>query len=155
MAYEIEERELEPQAVASVRAWVRMDDIAETMGRTFGRVMRVLASQGVSPAGPPITYYHAWTEEAGELEIGFPVAGAFEERDGVVGSELPGGRVLVTTYVGRYEDMEPAYRAMQAYAAHNGLELAAEMWERYLTDPAQEPDESKHVTEIVWPLKDV
>lgn len=154
MAYEIEERELQPEALASIRAWVPMEEIAERMGRDFGRVMTVLGAQGVEPSGPPVAYYHAWTEDAGDLEVGFPVAQPFEQRDGVSRSELPGGKALFTVYVGRYDEIEPAYNAMQAYAAHNGLELAASMWERYFTDPAVEPDLSKHVTHVYWPLKE-
>ncbi len=37
------------------------------------------------------------------------------------------------------------------YAKANDLTLADTMWERYLTGPA-EPDLSKHVTEVFWPL---
>lgn len=153
MAYEIEERELEPATLASIRAWTPMGEIAERMGRDFGRIMSVLGPQGVMPVGAPIAYYHAWTEDAGDLEIGFPVAQPFEPRDGVERSELPGGKVLFTVYVGRYDEIEPAYNAIMAYAAHHGLDLAPSMWETYLTDPATEPDQSKHVTHICWPLR--
>lgn len=150
--YKIEERVLNPQAVASIRAWISMEEIPVVMGRTFQQVASVLAAQGVAPAGPPFAYYHSWSPEAGEIELGWPVNSEFEERDGVVHSQLPGGRVLVTTHVGRYEDLEPAYNAMMAHAAHNGLELAVAMWECYLTDPAETPDEAKHVTMIYWPI---
>jgi effector-binding domain-containing protein len=54
--------------------------------------------------------------------------------------------------MGPYSGLVAAYEAVQNYAAANGLELAGNMWERYLTDPAVEPDLSKHVTEIYWPI---
>ena len=40
----------------------------------------------------------------------------------------------------------------QEYAESRELALAPVMWERYLTDPNQEPDPGKHLTQIVWPL---
>ena len=153
MAYDIEERDLKPEMIASIRGWVPMVEIAERMGRDFDRIMALLAAQGIKPSGPPVAYYHAWTEEAGDLEVGFPVGQPFAPGDGVARSELPGGKALFTVYVGRYDQIEPAYNAMQAYAAHHGLELAPFMWERYFTDPDEEPDLSKHVTHVYWPLK--
>ncbi|NLE74317.1 MAG: GyrI-like domain-containing protein [Actinobacteria bacterium] len=152
MVYEIEERELEPEVLASIRSWVSMEEMAERMGRDFDRITAVLRAQGVEPAGPPLAYYHAWTEDAGDLEVGFPVEQPFVARDGVVRSQLPGGKALFTVYIGQYDKIEPAYNAMQAYAVQNGLDLAPYMWERYLTKPDEEPDLSKHVTHVYWPL---
>lgn len=152
-AYDIQEQVLEPQAVASVRSWIGMDEISEAIGRTLARVAEVLAAQGLGPSGPPFVYYHAWTEEAGEIEAGFPVPHGFVAQGEVVAGELPGGSVLVTTHVGPYEELEPAYNAIIAHAAHNGLELSPSMWESYPTSPAEEPGEGGPVTVIYWPLR--
>ena len=56
-----------------------------------------------------------------------------------------------TVYVGRYDQIEPAHNAMQADAAHHGWSWLRS-WERYFTDPDEEPDLSKHVTHVYWPL---
>ncbi len=45
-----------------------------------------------------------------------------------------------------------AYYAIQQHATANDVTLANTMWERYLTDPAVEPDLSRHATEVFWPL---
>jgi effector-binding domain-containing protein len=54
--------------------------------------------------------------------------------------------------VGPYDQMHAAYEAIKQHAEENGFELGQVMWERYFTDPHLEPDLSKHVTHIYWPL---
>jgi effector-binding domain-containing protein len=152
MAHEVEIRELVPEKLASVRGWYPGAELAQVMGTELGRIAGVMSAQGMYPVGPPVAVYHAWTEERVDLELGFPVAGDFQEAQGVTPSELPGGRVAFTLYVGPYDQIESAYNAMQEYAGASGITLAPMMWERYLSDPNQEPDLSKHLTQIVWPL---
>lgn len=153
MDYEITVRELEPEVLASVRVTAHMDEMGQVMGREFSRVIGVLNRQGLSPVGGAVAVYHSFTPESADMELGFPVAGQVKEEEGVAPGLLPGGRAAFTVYVGPYDQIEPAYRAIQKYAEENGLELQPVMWEKYLTDPEVEPDLSKHVTEIYWPLK--
>ena len=55
-------------------------------------------------------------------------------------------------HVGAYDQIAEAYKAVMDYAEANSIGLADTMWERYITDPSCEPDASKYVTEIYWPL---
>lgn len=152
MTYEVLIKELAPERLASTRGVYGIAEIGQVMMREFGRVMAALSAQGLHPVGGPVALYHAWPETTVDVEIGFPVPDGFQEKEGVKTSRLPGGRVATTVHVGRYDEIEPAYVAIQEYAKEAGLSLAETMWERYLTDPAQEPDLSKHVTEVFWPL---
>jgi len=152
MAYDVEIRELAPEKLASIRGWCPGADLAKVMEAELGRIAAALSAQRLHPVGPPVAIYHAWTEDNVDLELGFPVAGDFHEVQDVKPSELPGGRVAFTLHTGPYDQIESAYNAVQEYAEANELTLAPAMWERYLTDPNQEPDLSKHLTQIVWPL---
>lgn len=152
MGYEVTVRELEPELLASVRVTAHMDEMGQVMSREFGHVMAIMSRQGVKPTGGAVAVYHSFTPDTADLEIGFTVAGVMKEEDGVGPGMLPGGPVAFTVYVGVYDEIEPAYRAMQRYAEEKGFELQPVMWEKYLTGP-EEPDLSKHVTEIYWPLK--
>jgi effector-binding domain-containing protein len=152
MPYEVTAKDLEPEKLASVRGVLPLAEIGQAMAGAFGRIMAALSAQGMYPAGPPVAVYHSWTDTSVDTEIAFPVSGEFVEHEGVMPSELPGGRALFTVYVGPYDQMHAAYEAIKQYAEENGLELAGIMWERYFTDPHLEPDLSKHVTHIYWPL---
>jgi effector-binding domain-containing protein len=152
MPYEVTAKELEPEKLAAVRGVFQVGEIGQAMAGAFGRIMAALSAQGIYPAGPPVAVYHSWTDTSVDTEIAFPVSGDFVEREGVMASELPGERALSTVYVGPYDQMHAAYEVIKQYAGENGLELGKVMWERYFTDPHLEPDLSKHVTHIYWPL---
>jgi effector-binding domain-containing protein len=155
MDYNVTIREVVAEQLASVRDTYPMARLPEAMPGEFGRVMAALVAEGIQPAGGAVAIYHGWTEDAVDVEIGFTIRGVFFPQDPhgrVKASRIPGGRALSTLHMGPYSGLVAAYEAVQNYAAANGLELAGNMWERYLTDPAVEPDLSKHVTEIYWPI---
>ena len=153
MAYQVESRELTPELLASVIVECPMADLPRVMPESFGRVWEVITAQGVRPTGGAVALYHKYGEDSVRVEIGFTVATEIRADQGVSPSRLPGGLVLTTAHVGRYEEIGPAYQAIQVHAANSGLVLTESMWEVYLTDPVVEPDLSKHVTEIYWPVK--
>jgi len=153
MSYEIEVKELEPEKLAGVRSHQTIAELGSLMGREFGHIMAVMSRQGLYPVGPPMAVYHSWTADSVDVEIGFPIEGDLVEEDGVVPSTLPAGRVATTTYMGPYDQVHVAYAAIQAWAQEHQFELADMMWERYLTSPEEEPDLSKHLTLVYWPLR--
>ncbi len=152
MDYEVNVKEVAQEHLAGIRGVYRISELPEVMGREFGRIMAALNAEGVEPAGGAVAIYHGWTEDTADVEIGFTTHGVFFPRDGVRPGRVPGGKVVHTVHVGPYDQIEAAYGAIQQYAEANRLTLGDMMWERYLTDPAVEPDLSKHVTEVFWPL---
>ncbi|OFW57219.1 MAG: hypothetical protein A2133_06855 [Actinobacteria bacterium RBG_16_64_13] len=155
MDYEVAVRNVAPEHTASVRGTYPMAQLAEVMPKEFGRVMAALTAEGIPPSGGAVAIYHGWNEETVDVELAITIRGVFFPQDlrrGVKASRVPGGKVVFTEHIGPYDQIAAAYGAIQAYAKANGLDLAETMWERYLTDPAVEPDLSKHVTEVYWPL---
>ena len=155
MDYDVTLKEVATEHLASVRGTYPMAQLPEVMQAEFARVMSELVAEGVQPSGGAVTIYHGWTGDTVDAEIGFTIRGVFFPRNPkgpVKASRTPGGKVLFTVHVGHYVELEAAYKAIQSYAKANRLELADVMWERYLTDPATEPDLSKHVTEVYWPV---
>lgn len=155
MEYEVTLTEVQPEHVASVRGTYPIAELSRVMPAEFARVMKAIQAAGVQLSGGAVTIYHGWTAETADAEIGFIIGDVFfpPDPDGPVrASRTSGGKVLHTEHVGHYAGLEAAYGAIQAYAAAKGLELGELMWERYLTDPAEEPDLNKHVTEVYWPV---
>jgi len=150
--YEVMVEDLAPERLASVAAERPVAELPEFISASFGLVMTVIQDQGLRTTGGAVAVYHSWTQDSVEVEVGFTVDAEVRSEQGVGPSRLPGGRALKAVHVGLYEDVAPAYDAIQQHAARNGLELAGMMWERYLSDPVEEPDLSKHVTEIYWPV---
>jgi effector-binding domain-containing protein len=56
--------------------------------------------------------------------------------------------------VGGEATLHNAYLLLQSFVESSGRQPAGPPREIYLTDPAEEPDETKWRTEVQWPLLD-
>ena len=159
-APEIETRAEQPYV--AVRAKVTMDEIP-AFARRFGEVFGWLDSHGLAPAGPPFFKYNV-IDMARELEMeaGVPIATATDGDDQIVAGVLPAGRYATLTHVGHPSELMAATKALLDWAAEQGLtwdvtpgedgDRWAARLENYLTDPEQEPDMSKWVTQLAFKL---
>jgi effector-binding domain-containing protein len=159
-APEIETRAEQPYV--AVRARVTMGEIA-AFARRFGEVFGWLDGHGLAPAGPPFFKYNV-IDMARELEMeaGVPIATVTDGDDQIVAGVLPAGRYATLTHVGHPSELMAATKALLDWAAEQGLTWDitpsedGDRWacrlENYLTDPEQEPDMSKWVTQLAFKL---
>jgi effector-binding domain-containing protein len=155
VGYEVSVKEIPAEHLVSVRGKYTMATLALVVPRELSRVAGALVAQGVKPTGGAVAVYHGVTEQTVDVELGYPVPEAFAPKDpagGVVASTLPAGKVLFTVHVGPYSEIGSAYQAVMSHAEDQKIVLGPSMWERYVTDPSVEPDATKYVTEIYWPL---
>jgi AraC family transcriptional regulator len=85
-----------------------------------------------------------------KVELGVPVPSQLEDGEQV---SLPAGRTAVWTHVGPYSELRDACERLGAAVQDLGEQPAGPFWESYVTNPAEEPDASKRVTEIYLPLR--
>jgi effector-binding domain-containing protein len=150
-AYEIEVRTLDEEQTAVVFGTVTTEELPGWLGRAFADVARYLTKWGAGPAGPPFARFHRLDEERFDAEAGFPAITPVAGEGDVEPSDLPAGPAAVTTHVGPYDAMEPAYDALRAWIEAQGATPAGDPFERYLTDPDENPDPSTWRTEVVAP----
>jgi effector-binding domain-containing protein len=159
-APEIETRAEQPYV--AIRAKVTMGEIA-AFARRFGEVFGWLDSHGLAPAGPPFFKYNVIDMDRElEMEAGVPLATATSGDDQMVAAVLPAGRYATFTHVGHPSELMAATKALLDWAAEQGLTWDVtpsddgDRWacrlENYLTDPDQEPDMSKWVTQLAFKL---
>ena len=148
-------RELEAQAVATVRATVDASQVSAQLAVMLPEVMSALAEQGVQPAGPPFSRYHEIDPEANtiDLEAGIPIAAPIEAAGRVQPSELPGGRAAATWHLGSYHELARTYARLEGWMKREGLAARGPFWEVYWTDPGIEPDPADWKTEVLWPVQ--
>ena len=146
MATDPEIRELSPQPAMTEVAVTDADGIPSVVDAAFPRLFGRLAELGVEPAGPPYIRYLRTGAEL-ELELGIPVGPDAEQSSG-----LPGGRAAVLRHVGPFSGLRDACAALEAWVTGQGEEPAGPFWESYVTNPRDEPDSSKWITEIVQPI---
>ena len=152
------------QPYVAVRGQVPMAGLGEFAAR-HREVAGWLGARGLAPAGAPFFRYN-FIDMMRELEVeaGFPVAAATEGGGEIVAGVLPAGRYATLTYTGHPSELVDATRELLDWGAAQGLKWdmtqtgRGERWgsrlEIYLTDPREEPDMSKWVTQLAFRLAD-
>jgi effector-binding domain-containing protein len=147
----IEIRILRPHQTASVRETVRQDDLAAAMGSMFQAVRQAVTRQRIETDGALFARYHEFGETV-DLEAGVPVKTPVEPEGQVRPSQLPSGPAAIAVHAGPYETLSQTYAAIEAWLSSTGRTASGPPWEIYLTDPSVEPDASKWLTEVIFPL---
>lgn len=147
--HELEIRELAEQPAAVEHATTPSEGLPSAVDRGFPAIFGRLEKLGVEPAGPPFVRYLE-TGDQFTIELGVPVAGKLE--DGKQ-ANLPAGRAAVWRHVGPYSELRTACERLGAAVEELGEEPAGGLWESYVTNPAEEPDPAKRITEIYLPLR--
>jgi effector-binding domain-containing protein len=152
------------QPYVAIRGQVTMAEIGPLAVRT-PEVFAWLGAHGVAPAGPPFLKYNV-IDMMRQLEIdnGVPVAAPVDGDGDVVAGVVPAGRYAAVMHVGHPSELAGATKALLDWAAGQGLtwdmspDADGERWgsrlEISLTDPREEPDMSKWVTQLAFRLAD-
>jgi effector-binding domain-containing protein len=144
---------------------VTMAAIGTVVPPLNGEVFRWLAERGAASAGAPFWKYNVIDMDRElEIEAGVTVPHALAGDGRVIAGTLPGGRYATLTHVGHPSELVGATMALRDWAAGQGLTWDmspgqdGERWgsrlEIYLTDPSEEPDMSKWVTQLAFRLAD-
>jgi effector-binding domain-containing protein len=152
ITYEIGARALPDQNTAVQRGEVPAVELPDWLANAFRTVHKYLQRIGTSPSGPPFARF-TFLADSVAVEAGFPVSKRVPGDTDVQPSVLPGGQAAVTTHIGRYEDLDKAYQAIQAWLDKHGFVPAGPHWEVYYTDPSADPDPSRWRTEVVAPYR--
>ncbi len=134
MTGSVELVDLPPQSAAVVPGHVALDAIPDFLGAAFGEVMKVIAEQGLAPAGPP---FARWEPRADgfNCEAGFPSTGPVSPAGRVQPRALPGGPVATATHRGDYAAIGATYGALNDWVVANGYVVTGQPWESYLDEP--------------------
>jgi effector-binding domain-containing protein len=152
------------QPYFAIRKEVHMHDISAVLPPLIPKVMGYLKAKKADQAGPPFFLYLSMNENGDLLtETGFPVKNSDEGEGEIIAGSFPEGNYAIITYTGDYKNMMDAHVALEAWIAESGLTEKRNVtdeettWggrtEFYVTDPDDEPDPAKWVTDIVFLLE--
>ena len=153
--YQVFSRQNVEQPTLTMTAKVPVAEIPDFLGKAYATVTEHVARSGLVFAGAPFARYRPLDDEFAEFEIeaGFPVLSGAEGSAEVVASTLPGGIAAVVTHVGPYDQMKPAYQAIEAWIVEHDSQAEGPAWEVYYSDPIEQPNPANWRTEIVQPYK--
>jgi AraC family transcriptional regulator len=145
----------EPMSVA----FIRMHGAYMQIPQSFQTLYRYTAEQNLMPIGAPHAVYLTPPGESLETDadwelwapVANPVAELGPDEHGL-GMKHVGGRLVASAmHRGPYEDIEPTYRALEAWIAGHGYAMSGPPEEIYFSDPNEVPPE-EYVTEIQFPV---
>lgn len=136
----------------AIRRRAPMEELTHVIPALIGETGAWVFAHG-GPGGAPMAMVGD-PDEAGEvgLEVGWPAIGAPDVAEPLAVITYPAGRAVVRRHVGPFERLHQTYAALEQAIAERGLQPGAPARESYETNPEEEPDPSRWVTEIVWPL---
>jgi effector-binding domain-containing protein len=155
----------EAQAYAYVKFTVRMSEMQKPANEGFPVLFSTLAEQGIEPVGDAFYNYRRINmAETLNVEAGVAVSRAGTDTDRVKFGTLPGGRFISLRWHGHPDKLEKVTGVLIGWLRLTGQDMDMETrgdsdhfacrLEIYESDPVEEPDMTKWVTELAFKLKD-
>jgi effector-binding domain-containing protein len=144
--------------ISSTMAIDDQDGMAAQMGKSYGELMSYLQKNNVQIAGAPFCLYPKWDEANNQMEMvcALPVPSDADFAKGKVNypvMQLPAGVAVKATHTGNYDKLGETHGQIDQYIAMKGLTVNGPPMELYITDPMEESDTTKWITEIYYPVK--
>lgn len=133
-------------------------DISQKFGMLYGEIGAAMEKQGLKQAGAPFAIYeNVQHNPDGSMKFwfkaGIPVDKKGKNAGRVVYSETKATEAVKCNYYGGYNNMEACHNAIHQHISDNGKTISGAPWEVYVTDPGMEPDSTKWLTEIYYPVQ--
>ncbi len=148
--YFINEIDMKPKYYVAKRASLNFSEIQNFYATNFVDIMQKIELLGLPLAGAPSGLYYTWDMEnsVADMAAGIPIA----DQADIEGFDVieVGGKSLKIEYFGSYEGSAEAHYAIDDYMKENGMTLNELVIEEYITDPANEPDTAKWLTNIYY-----
>ena len=141
---------VEPGAIriAGFRSQVPIDELPQAFAEHLPAAWRALSEAGVAELGPPSSIYHAMDGTVCDLTIGIEIAEGVEAPEGLDVAEVPQGTEAKLDFYGPFDRIREGFAELAEWCQANGRTPSNRARERYITDPEQEPDSSKWLTEL-------
>ncbi|MCB8994666.1 MAG: GyrI-like domain-containing protein [Bacteroidales bacterium] len=122
--------------------------------KLFGSLLNEIDAQDLTIEGTMFTHFLNYDPNSNisEFEIGVPVSKAGKGNLDLKFKTFPSFMALKVTHTGPYDELPDSYKEIMEYAEKNNIQLTANSWEFYLSDPKTLKDESKWQTLLAFPL---
>ena len=145
--------ELPSSIYISMRETIKWGDIEMKMSMMYGALSKLIEKENLMMTNAPFAIYHKIDGENIDIEIGIPVNRVPENLgDNIMAGELKDGKYVHADHFGSYEELEKTHSFIQNWMEKRKFIMTGSPMEQYLTDPMQEPDTTKWITAIYYPI---
>ena len=152
--WKIEEVNLSERTYMTYRQVVAFNDMHNFYSTHLGAIYNYISNtKGMDADGSPSGIYFNWDEEHGTADVAAAIPVKAENK-----MTKPGGYQLISikgkaykiSFFGNYDQIGNAHNAMHEYFDKNAIPMSNMVLEEYVTDPTQQPDTSKWLTNIYY-----
>jgi DNA-binding transcriptional MerR regulator/effector-binding domain-containing protein len=152
----VEHRSVGPVRALAISEHVSMLELDTWWDGAFRELDAALAAAGVPPAGPRAALYSAEYfafDAGGEVVAYIPITHEVSSSRGrTTMLEIPRAELAVAVHKGTFADLDLTYGALGTYVAEREIGVGGPIREHYLVTALDTDDESRHVTEVCWPI---
>jgi effector-binding domain-containing protein len=140
---------------STVMSFEKPLEVSAAMAKSYNELMGILQRARVPLNGHPFCLYPRWDESNMQMEMvcALPVDATTRLPASAKVAELPGGPVVKAIHMGNYATLGNTHDQIKKYLTYKNLEINGAPWEVYVTDPVTEPDTSKWITEVYYPVR--
>jgi len=148
---------ISPKSFIGKEAKSTMMNFDKTIEDSFKEVLSSMGTNNIAPIGYPVIVWNNYNPKGVSEFICLMEINSKSEVNGIENDmyySFPERRVLWLEYKGAYEKSSIAWETLNSYIANQNLVMSGNPYEEYVTDPSTEPDTSKWITNIYFPVKD-
>jgi effector-binding domain-containing protein len=142
-----------PRMVVGIKARTSLSNMPRELGGLFHELFDFLGRRKIAPVSPPFVEYLTLGNEEMDIEVGTMIGEWLEGEGQITFHEMPARPVLKVTHIGPFTELKETYDAIDRWVGERGYRYAGSPREYYVTDPAEEPDQSKWITLVEWPVE--
>lgn len=151
---EVEHRSVAPVQALTISGEVAVAELDTWWHVAFRELDTALAEAGVPAAGPRGALFSAgfFQLEVGEV-VGFiPVRQEIGSQGRARMQDIPSAELAVAVHQRSVADLDQTYGALGTYVAEREIGVDGPIREQYLVSVFDTDDESRHRTEVCWPV---
>lgn len=126
---------------------------SDYFGSRYKEIMGYLGEDAKNQTAPPFAIYYKWDEANNQATVEPAIAADSKKpgNDHVTKGITYSGKALKAIHTGGY-NTGAEHMAMEQYIKKNNYSSSGSPWEVYVTDPGMEPDSTKWITEVYYPI---
>ena len=151
---EVEYRCAAAARVLAIRDRITMSEGERWWSDAFARLHAAVDATGMRRTGPDGCLYYSdfFTNDTGDVVAFVPVAGEPSAHGDTEPWDIPAAELAVTLHQGSFGDLDQTYGALGTFVAERAIGLDGPIRENYLVTSADTEDETRHRTEVCWPV---
>jgi effector-binding domain-containing protein len=132
-----------------------MSDLDSWWEAAFDELDAAVHAAAVPMAGPRAALYsveYFTVDTGGEVVAYLPISREMSAVGRATVVEIPSAELAIAVHTGSFADLDRTYGALGTYVAEREIGVDGPIREHYLVTAHDTDDESRHVTEVGWPV---